>query len=699
MRSFRFFLAPVIAVLLLTGAGPARGEEIWTVRSGVTSIYFNRDLMRDLDLDLVSVEETAPFPEEMEFRMEEPHFSFSVSGNSDFSFKVDRGVAVPYGVIGGRIVHRGNAVLSDLAGGQRQSLEGLQIGYLPGVVDGPGGPHPTDTLVLTDPRTGRVVFDLDHCMFDYRRDTGRLWIHYGNMRIDPDWAASFGRPDLANWTIAMAEVLAEVERTGGSASTEAPYVPEFGDSVDVSLGGLNQIAQVAHDGTYPGGTAALSMATTACNLGLTDVPWLAPMQVNHPVIAMALYRLLDGRFEQIGVSWLKHGFYALSNDDCSVCRHPSDGTFLGVGCSDTYGVINNQDRNYLGPRSEVDPFTAVWTCLGSHFAGGQPDCVRRHTGSGHGPLDHRLNALDSDLDLPGAAYFYEADYLVRGDADLENNIGSRVCTMSWNGSVWQFSTPSSDNPLVNGPAINRWGDLRTTGGVDSTDGYFTLAVAVSDAGGGLYHYEYALFNRNSALGAHSFSVPVGDAVISNLGFHDSDYDAADDWAATLDGGVLTWATDDFETNPQANALGYDLLYNFRFDADAPPGDVDAEVALFRPHVPGTLALATRGPNAASSVRPSAPAARVLLQSVRPNPLAAETSVLYSLAAAGPVRLEIYDAQARLIRILVDSRLPAGTHQTTWDGTDDRGRPAAAGVYSCRVRAGGQTDSRAVVMLR
>jgi hypothetical protein len=117
---------------------------------------------------------------------------------------------------------------------------------------------------------------------------------------------------------------------------------------------------------------------------------------------MAIYREYNGRFEQIGVSDMKHGFFALSNDDCTPCQHPSGGTFLGVGCSDTYGSSNNSDRQWLGPRDEWRSMPGTWECTGSHFSGDQADCVRRHGSSGHGSTDHRLVALDSELATPGA---------------------------------------------------------------------------------------------------------------------------------------------------------------------------------------------------------------------------------------------------------------------------------------------------------
>jgi len=180
-----------------------------------------------------------------------------------------------------------------------------------------------------------------------------------------------------------------VNLVSATAPTARPYQPNYANGVlDVGLGDMTAIQQVAHVGTFPTGTAGLAMETTICNFGTVDVPWLSPMAEDHPVIHQALYRLLNGRFEQIGIAWMKHGFFATSNSQCTPCQNPSDGSYLAIGCSDTYSVSYNSNRNFLGPRSEVNPYTAVWTCTGSHFSGGpaSPKRMRGHGASGHGPL-------------------------------------------------------------------------------------------------------------------------------------------------------------------------------------------------------------------------------------------------------------------------------------------------------------------------
>lgn len=72
----------------------------------------------------------------------------------------------------------------------------------------------------------------------------------------------------------------------------------------------------------------------------------------------------------------------------------------------------------------------------------------------------------------------------------------------------------------------------------------------------------------------------------------------------------------------------------------------------------------------------------------PNPFNPATVIPYALPQAGPARLSIHDARGALVRVLVDRALPGGAHQSTWDGCDGQGRPAASGIYFYRLQQGG-----------
>ena len=82
----------------------------------------------------------------------------------------------------------------------------------------------------------------------------------------------------------------------------------------------------------------------------------------------------------------------------------------------------------------------------------------------------------------------------------------------------------------------------------------------------------------------------------------------------------------------------------------------------------------------------------------PNPFNPETTIRYDLPSAGTVRLLLYNLAGQRIRTLLDVDHSAGIYAVTWDGTDDFGRPAASGVYLCRMIAGDYSAVRKLMLL-
>lgn len=89
----------------------------------------------------------------------------------------------------------------------------------------------------------------------------------------------------------------------------------------------------------------------------------------------------------------------------------------------------------------------------------------------------------------------------------------------------------------------------------------------------------------------------------------------------------------------------------------------------------------------------------LLHGNYPNPFNPATKISFEMAAAGTARLSVYDAAGRLVRTLVDGQRGAGLHSVTWDGRDDMGRGAAAGVYLYRFEAGKSVQTRAMSLVK
>jgi len=89
---------------------------------------------------------------------------------------------------------------------------------------------------------------------------------------------------------------------------------------------------------------------------------------------------------------------------------------------------------------------------------------------------------------------------------------------------------------------------------------------------------------------------------------------------------------------------------------------------------------------------------VSLQPNVPNPFNPVTMLRFNLSSDDHVDLSVYDLAGRRVRTLVDERRAAGEHRVLWDGRDDGGRAAPAGVYLVRVasRHGDATQRIALI---
>ena len=100
-----------------------------------------------------------------------------------------------------------------------------------------------------------------------------------------------------------------------------------------------------------------------------------------------------------------------------------------------------------------------------------------------------------------------------------------------------------------------------------------------------------------------------------------------------------------------------------------------------------------------------PAAFALWQN-HPNPFSntdagnnAATAIAFELPRPSQVRLTIFNVLGQKVRTLLDAALPAGKHTGRWDGHDDGGRRAPAGIYIYRMEAGERVFEKKLLKLR
>lgn len=386
-----------------------------------------------------------------------------------------------------------------------------------------------------------------------------------------------------------------------AASMCAMALPSIGlAGPDVIVGELPDVWHWTGSGAI-GGMRAYSVATTSCNIGDEEFSWVE-LTNKHPVICQNMYRLNNGRFEQIGMSWLKHGFCALQGTVCGACTPAGGGCTdaLGVGCSDPYSSQLNGSQTRLGPRFEVDPTKGFFPFPFSNPGG--------TTGNN---IFKRLQVPESDLTTPGALYFVEGQYIHQEDAGAgngNNNASYRRIAVNANFSITTQGSTEREKPAIHawrdhGNGVNNPDNTVTIFNADAGVGDRIIAASkVTDLGSGTWHYEYAVHNLNSDRAAGGISIPiVAGTVVTNVGFHDVDYHSGEpydntDWTSSVSSSDVSWSSPQtFAQNPNSNALRWGTMYNFYFDANVPPETGDMTISYFKPGTTSSIAATLEVP--------------------------------------------------------------------------------------------------------
>ena len=335
---------------------------------------------------------------------------------------------------------------------------------------------------------------------------------------------------------------------------------------DIVVGDLHQTAYFGEQD----GMLAYAVGTVSCNWGDEGVIWIAGNN-QHPVIGQNLYRLKDGQFEQLGMSWLKHGYLALAQDFCCECENPGTGTILGVGCSDPYGAQTNGSQSGLGPRWEVDPFSGDFPF---------PFTTAGQSGD---TLYKRIQVPVEDMqpeNNEGARYFVEGQYVHPEEAaygNQFNNVSYREVAVS-PGSTLTLSFVGTTQ--VTEPAVMAWAAAQADVHVEVRDfpekGRVFLASGTRDNGDGTWRYDYVIYNMNHSTGLGGLRVPVDlSAAVTDDSFHGVPHHSGDPqestpWTFSRDASGVEWRAEPLDQNPNANLVTWGTLYSVSFVSDRAP---------------------------------------------------------------------------------------------------------------------------------
>ncbi|MCC5865787.1 MAG: hypothetical protein JJU31_11750 [Wenzhouxiangella sp.] len=461
-------------------------------------------------------------------------------------------------------------------------------------------------LQLIDSK-GRHLANITHIHLLADPAEGRVAFRNADITATEILAELLDQPDLAGMPIGMLwldlalEVPAGADISGrgmdfsgrGLSCEGRPLWPQDGHEVDVQLTSINFIVGQGFEPDT--GRLKIAPSATLRNFGEADVPWFrqfAPADASfypfeprdqHPFLVWNLYRIMDGRIEQLAASGVKHAFFTINN----TCALNCDGTVpqslrghvLWPGCLDVYSSGTNDLGLYLAPRSEVSPSLGLWDSCGSFF---DPNCTGQQTGNA-GLWQHRLLVDPAELDHgnSGAQYFLDAWYVIQFDVDIWNTMGYHQIFPAAGGSGgYTFSHA----PFFQGPPVSRWVAENSSDPLSAhriitvpslspdepypfnmPQGHLRVLARAEEAGDGLWRYRYAVMNFDFDRGIESFVVPLpSDAALLETWMGGPPDVLPSPWAASRAGGQVEFRSE------AGKVLPWFTLYNFELLTDAAP---------------------------------------------------------------------------------------------------------------------------------
>lgn len=240
---------------------------------------------------------------------------------------------------------------------------------------------------------------------------------------------------------------------------------------------------------------------------------------------------------------------------------------------------------------------------------------------------------------------------------------------------WDVSNPAS--PVLD--HATPYSGIRSVAGTSVAEQYILGTTAPTNT---LYRYDFATQSELSSV-----SVAGGELATRFVGGVELVY-ASDQTGAVF---VIDW------TDP-ADPI---LLGEYADGIFAPKGlfATDETVVVADASFPGSVRVLPAHGTTGTSTSEVTPGVASNSLKVWPNPFRNVATIELALGRESHVQLAVYDLTGRLVRSLPSNGRPAGRSVLSWDGRDDVGLPAAAGVYFLRATAGNQAYGRKVTLLR
>ncbi|NKI36251.1 hypothetical protein HFP89_13860 [Wenzhouxiangella sp. XN79A] len=496
--------------------------------------------------------------------------------------------------------------------------------------------HPA--LRISDGK-GRHLLTVAHPHVIADQDKQLLTIHNADLWATDTLADALDFEPLAGYPIGMAwldlnlyippdaDLSGISPPRGGLSCTGRPQWPQQSTAgnlfeVDVELINIGQV--VAQDQSFePVGQVKVAPSATLKSVSDSgDAVWIPKFSSNglwpytpedqHPYLVWNMYRIHDGRIEQIGASGVKHAFLTL-NFNCTI--NCGSGNVLWPGCEDVYGTGTNNSNSNQGPRYDINPASGLFISSPSFF---DPNNSGSQSNSSSA-FENRLVVPDVELEVPGAEYFLDSWYVVMHDIDIWNSMGYHRLNPNESGGLWTFGPLG---PFTNGPLISEWVPEGTTDPLEShvsikvpssnplaqypnnmPQGHVRVLAKATETAPGRWRYNYAIQNYDFDRNIDEVRIPLpasAEVFETFFGAPVTDGHQTLDWAVQRVGGELVFTAPPPTSRPApappaSNDLTWFSLFNFEVETDVPPIEAAVTLGVAEAGSPSELSAAVVAP--------------------------------------------------------------------------------------------------------
>jgi PKD repeat protein len=83
----------------------------------------------------------------------------------------------------------------------------------------------------------------------------------------------------------------------------------------------------------------------------------------------------------------------------------------------------------------------------------------------------------------------------------------------------------------------------------------------------------------------------------------------------------------------------------------------------------------------------------------PNPFNPSTTIAFNLPTAGQVELSVFNVLGQKVATIANGQFTAGSHEVTWNGTDENGTSVGSGIYFYRIQSADFDQTKKMILMK